>query len=61
MNNKCNFIITKDKETADKLTSFGMMMLSDVNGVYTFENKMSIMNFSEIDVKKIIYTNMLSL
>ena len=61
MNNKCNFIVTKDKETAEKLSSYGMRLLSDANGVYTFENKMSIMNFSEIDVKKVIYTNMLSL
>ena len=61
MNNKCNFIVTKDKETAEKLSSCGMKLLSDINGVYTFENKTSIMNFSEIDIKKVVYTNMLSL
>ena len=61
MSNKCNFIVTKDKETAEKLSQSGIRLLSDANGVYTFENKMSIMNFGEIDVKKVIYTNMLSL
>ena len=61
MNNKCNFVVTKDKETAEKLSQCGMILLSDVNGIYTFENKMSIMHFSEIDMKKIVYTNMLSL
>lgn len=61
MNSKCNFIVTQDKETAEKLSQCGIKLLSDCNGVYTFENKMSIMNFSEIDVKKIVYTNMLSL
>ena len=61
MNNKCNFIVTKDKETADKLSSCGMRLLSDINGVYIFENKISTMNFSEVDIKKVVYTNMLSL
>ena len=61
MANKCNFIITKDKETADKLIQCGIRLLSDINNVYTFENKVSNMNFSEIDMKKVVYTNMLSL
>ena len=61
MGNRCNFITTKDKETADKLIQHGMRLLSDMNGVYTFENKAPIMSFSEIDMKKIVYTNMLSL
>lgn len=61
MVNKCNFIITNDKETADKLIQHGMRLLSDINGVYTFENKAQIISFSEIDMKKVVYTNMLSL
>ena len=61
MNNKCNFVVTKDKETAEKMSACGMRLLSDANGVYTFENKVTNMNFSEIDVKKVVYTNMLSL
>lgn len=55
------FVTTVDKETADKLLKFGMRMISDINGVYTFENKMSNMHFNEIDAKKVVYTNMISL
>lgn len=61
MNNKCNFITTKDKETADMLVQYGMRLISDINGVYTFENKASTTNFCEIDSTKVVYTNMLSL
>lgn len=55
------FVTTIDKETADKLVSCGMKPISCMNGVYTFENKMSMMNFDKIDTKKIVYTNMISL
>ena len=48
MNSKCNFIVTQDKETAEKLSQCGIKLLSDCNGVYTFENKMSIMNFNYV-------------
>lgn len=55
------FIVTTDKKTANKLTEHGLRLLSAANGVYTFENKIGIINFSEIDMAKIAYTNMLSL
>ena len=61
MNNKCNFVVTKDKETADKFIQCGARLLSDINVTYTYENKISNMNFDEIDMKKVVYTNMLSL
>ena len=61
MNNKCNFIVTKDQQTADKLLQCGVRMISDINGVYTFENKISTLHFDEIDINKVVYTNMLSL
>ena len=61
MGGKCNFIVTKDKETADRLIQCGARLLSSINGIYTFENKMSVMSFGEIDEKKVVYTNMLSL
>ena len=62
MNTKCNFIVTKDKETADQLVACGLKMVANSDGVYTFANILqSTMNFSNIDVKKVVYTNMLSL
>ena len=62
MSKKTNFIVTKDEETADKLVSFGFRLIANVSGVYTFENKVpETMNFSDIDVKKIAYTNILAI
>lgn len=62
MQNKKNFIVTTDKETADKLISEGFRLVTEVNGKFTFEAKTSSMTFDKkIDVKKIAYTNILSL
>ena len=54
------FIITMDKETANKLEKCGLRLLSVANGTYTFENKMTTMQFSDIDMKKLAYTNVLT-
>ena len=61
MNKKSNFIVTTDKETANKLISEGFRLVTEINGAYTFENKTSGMNFDKIDSKKVAYTNILSL
>lgn len=61
MKNKSNFIVTTDKETADKLTLEGFRLISDKNGKFTFENKPSQnFAFSEEDSKKMVYTNILT-
>lgn len=61
MKGKNNFIVTMDKETADKLISEGFRLITDINGKFTFENKATNMVFNQIDTKKIAYTNILSL
>jgi hypothetical protein len=61
MQNKKNFIVTTDKETADKLISGGFRLITEINGKFTFENKTANMVFDKIDTKTIAYTNILSL
>ena len=61
MKNKTNFIVTTDKETADKLISEGFKLVTEINGKFTFKNKTNTMVFDKIDTKKIAYTNILSL
>lgn len=60
MKNKAKFIVTTDKEAADKLKSEGFRLISEVNGKYTFEIKSGSMNFDKIDTKKVAYTNILT-
>lgn len=61
MKNKYNFIVTTDKETADKLISEGFRIVTEINGKFTFENK-PLVNFSvEKEMSKnMVYTNMLT-
>ena len=61
MNVKANFIVTTDKETADKLISEGFNLVAEIDGKFTFKNKTNTMVFDKIDSKKIAYTNILSL
>lgn len=62
MKNTTKFIVTQDKETANILISEGFRLVTEVNGTYTFENKPKLnFNFSNIDMKKMAYTNILSL
>jgi hypothetical protein len=56
MSQKQNFIKTSDKETADKLIAAGFQLVSQ-DGVYTFLNQVDNLNFENIDIKKIVYTN----
>ena len=60
MNKK--FIIVQDEATAIKLVASGFQLVSQLNNTYTFMNKVpQNFNFSEIDTKKLAYTNILSL
>lgn len=59
MNKKMNFIVTTDEDTARVLSEEGFRLISNDNGKYTFENK-PIELFVEKDVKKVVYTNMLT-
>ena len=60
MNKK--FIIVQDEATAIKLIASGFQLISQLNNTYTFMNKVpQNFNFSEIDTKKLAYTNILSL
>lgn len=61
MNNKSNFIITQDKETANKLISEGFRLIAEINNTYTFENKPNTMVFDNIDRTKLAFTNILGL
>ena len=57
-----NFIKTTDKETADKLIAEGFKLISQVGSVYTFLNQPpEKFEFNQIDKKKIVYDNKLSL
>ena len=57
-----NFIKTTDTETATKLESMGFKLMSHIGNVYTFLNhNPQSMNFEDIDAKKIVYDNKLSL
>ena len=57
---KNNFIVTTDKDTADKLVLEGFRLITEINGKFTFENKTTNMVFNKIDTKKIAYTNILT-
>ena len=62
MKNKSNFIVTQNKETANKLISEGFRLVTEINGTYTFENKpVDSMVFDKIDSKKMAYTNILTI
>ena len=61
MTNKCNFIVTHDKQTADKLAFAGLQFVSQSANTYTFLNQLpKNFNFEDVDYKKIIYTNTLN-
>lgn len=56
-----NFIKTTDIETATKLETMGFKLMSHIGNVYTFlNNHPQLMNFDDVDVKKIVYDNKLN-
>ena len=60
MNKK--FIIVQDEATANKLLASGFQIVFHLNNTYTFMNQVpQNFSFSEIDTKKLAYTNILSL
>ena len=62
MSQKQNFITTTDKGTADKLISAGFQLVSQNSNTYTFLNQIPRnFNFDEVDEKKVVYTNILSM
>jgi hypothetical protein len=57
-----NFITTNDKETADKLISVGFQLVTQNGNTYTFLNQLPTnFSFDEVDKKKMVYTNTLSM
>ena len=62
MEKKSTFIVTKDKETATKLISAGLRLVTEINGTYTFENKSNdVMTFDKVDKTKVVYSNVLTI
>lgn len=62
MSQKQNFITTTDKGTADRLLSAGFQLVSQNGNVYTFLNQLpKNFSFDEVDKKKMVYTNILSM
>lgn len=60
MNQK--FIIVQDEVTANTLIASGFQLISHMNGTYTFMNiTPKHFNFDAINVKKLVYTNMLAI
>lgn len=56
------FIITKDKDTANKFIACGFQLVSSVAGVWTFMNiTPANFSFAEIDEKEYSYSNTLFL
>ena len=57
-----NFIKTTDTDTANKLISCGFQLISHIGNVYTFLNQSpKNFNFDNVDKKKVVYDNKLSL
>lgn len=62
MSQKKNFIKTVDAETANKLISCGFQLISQTGNIYTFLNQPpKNFNFDNVDEKKVVYDNKLSL
>lgn len=56
------FIIVQDEATANTLIASGFQLISQINGTYMFMNMLPPhFNFSEVDVKKLAYTNTLAI
>lgn len=54
------FIMTQDKSVCDILIASGFCLLNETCGIYIFANKDNAnLNFKEIDIKKLVYTDRL--
>lgn len=59
--NGAKFIVVRDKDIANQLVKNGFNLVSEMNGTYTFMNILpKHFNFENIDIKKLVYTNMLT-
>lgn len=56
MNGCPRFIMTMDKDIADKLKQSGYVLFSEHNKMYFFENKPDN-HFSETGIKGVVFTN----
>lgn len=57
-----NFIVTQDKTVSNILIAHGFRLLSNVSGTYTFINQApEKFDFNSIDVKKLYFTNKISI
>ena len=55
------FIVVQDLNTANLLISAGFQIVSHINNTYTFMNVIpKHFKFENIDIKKLVYTNMLT-
>ena len=58
---KQNFIKTADQDTAEKLLMSGFQLVSHDGNMYTFLNQPPTnFSFDEVDKKKLVYSNILS-
>ena len=62
MSQEKKFIVTTDKDTADKMISAGFKLMSQCGGCYTFLNQLpKNFSFDKVDQKQMAYTNILSM
>ena len=62
MSQEKKFIKTTDEDIAKKLSIYGFQLISQIGDLYTFLNYSSQkLNFEDIDEKRIVYDNVLSL
>lgn len=62
MANKCNFIVTQDKKTAENMILSGFQVISHVGNTYTFLNQPpKNFSFADADQTKVAYTNLLNI
>ena len=55
------FIVVQDLHIANQLIASGFNLVSNMNGTYTFMNILpKHFSFEKIDIKKLVYTNMLT-
>ena len=55
------FIVVQDSNTANMLISAGFQIVSQINNTYTFMNVIpKHFKFENIDIKKLVYTNILT-
>lgn len=62
MSQKQNFIITKDKDTAEILLAANFQLISNMGDTYTFLNNVpKNFSFANFDKSKIVYTSVLAI